>query len=47
MLFAGAAMRRDRRQQADLIQAVAIAYGGCKSSKGSKAMQQCIQALRE
>lgn len=47
MLFAGAAMRRECRRQADLIQAVAIGYGGCKSKQGAKAMQSAMQSLRK
>ncbi|HET7300227.1 MAG TPA: hypothetical protein VFJ01_06190 [Oleiagrimonas sp.] len=38
--------RRERHAQADLIQAVAVGYGGCKSKEGGRAMEKVVKALR-
>lgn len=41
-----AELRRQARAKADLIEAVATGYGGCKSKDGVQAMERVIDALR-
>jgi hypothetical protein len=47
MLMHRAERRRDRHAQADLIEAIAIGYGGCKGKEGPRAMERMLQALRK
>lgn len=47
MLMYRAEQRRERHAQADLIQAIAIGYGGCKGDKGPRAMKEALAALRK
>lgn len=47
MLMYRAEQRRQRHAQADLIQAVATGYAGCKGKGGPKAMQKVLAALRK
>ena len=46
MLLYAAEQRRRARARADLIEAVAMGYGGCQSRDGARAMQRLIDALR-
>lgn len=46
MLLDAAEQRRQRRFKADLIEAVASGYGGCRGKKGPRAMQQMLDLLR-
>jgi len=47
MLLDAAEQRRQRRFKADLIEAVASGYGGCRGKKGPHAMQRFINWLRK
>lgn len=46
MAFARAARRDERRRKAELIEAVALAYGGCKSKEGAQSTARLIDSLR-
>lgn len=46
MLLHRAELRRRARAKADLAEAVAFGYGGCKSDKGVDALQRLLDALR-
>lgn len=39
--------RRDRHARADLIDAIAAAYGGCRSDKGQRARSDLLRLLRQ
>lgn len=47
MLLYGAEVRRTERAKADLIEAVAIGYAGCRSEEGNQAMDRMLHALRK
>lgn len=46
MAFYDAEQRRQNRAKADIVEAVASGYAGCKTAKGSKAMKRLIELLR-
>jgi len=46
MAFYDAEQRRQNRAKADIVEAVATGYAGCKTDKGVNAMQRLIQLLR-
>lgn len=47
MLLYRAELRRERRNQARLIESVAMGYGGCQSKDGHRAMERAMAALRK
>lgn len=46
MLLYSGEKRRERRGRASLIEDISYGYGGCRSEKGAKLMQQRIVELR-
>jgi len=47
MLLHDAEQRRRRRFKADLIEAVATGYAGCKSKESGSAAERLVEALRK
>lgn len=47
MLLYAASLRRTQRARADLMEAVAFGYSGCKSKEGAQAMDRMLHALRD
>lgn len=47
MLLYGAELRRAQRAKADLIEAVASGYAGCRTKEGATAMDRMLHALRD
>ena len=47
MALHDAEKRRDRHARADLIDAIAAAYGGCRSDKGLQSRRELLRLLRQ
>jgi len=47
MALHDAEKRRDRHARADLIDAIAAAYGGCRSDEGLESRRELLRLLRQ